>query len=295
MYSLAIDSGLTAASIFTDQEVHFPLSNGDVYSPTDYGNDPYLWKDFTLKVAVMISDNIVAVEVNDQLGPDNTARHVEKFGFKNIQPVLSLPLGSNDVTPIDMAAGYSVFANSGNYNAPIYILKVVNKNGVVLEENQSSSTSVISPENAYVITNMLQGVMGPGGTGSNLKATVGRDVAGKTGTTDNFNDAWFVGYTPQLCCAVWVGYDKQKATNLFGGTAAGPIWASFLHSASQNLPEETFTKPDDVDLVDICLDSGQLATDNCPRQSNMAFIAGTEPTDTCPLHPSDTSSFDLPQ
>jgi 1A family penicillin-binding protein len=290
MYSLAIDSGLTSANQFMDQEVHYTLPNGDVYSPTDYGNEPYLGKQFTLKEAVMISDNIVAVEVNNQLGPKNTSRHVEKFGFKNIQPVLSLPLGSNDVRPIDMAAGYSVFANRGMYNAPIYVLKVTDRNGNILEENQSREKRVISVENAYIITNMLQGVMGPGGTGSNLKAVVARDVAGKTGTTDNFNDAWFVGYTPQLCCAVWVGYDKAKPTNLYGGTVAGPIWANFINSASEKLPEESFIKPDDIDLVNICLDSGQVATDSCPRTSIMAFIAGTEPTDICPIHTSPTFS-----
>jgi len=291
MYSLAIDSGLTPSSMYMDEEVHYPLPNGDVYSPTDYGSQPYLWKELTLKEAVMISDNVIAVEVNNELGPQNTAKHVGKFGFKNIQPVLSLPLGSNDVQPIAMAAGYSVFADQGIYHSPIYILKVIDKNGDILEEDQSRSKSVISAENAYIITNILQGVMEPGGTGSSLRAIVSRDVAGKTGTTDNFNDAWFVGYTPQLCCAVWVGYDKTKATNLYGGTVAGPIWANFIQSASQKLPDESFIKPDNVDLVDICLDSGQLATDNCPRPSTMAFIAGTEPTDTCTFHPSSTPSF----
>lgn len=291
MYSLAIDSGFTAASKFTDQEVHYTLPTGDIYSPTDYGKEPYLWIDLTLKEAVMISDNIVAVEVNNTLGPENTANHVEKFGFKNIQPVLSLPLGSNDVKPIDMAAGYSVFANKGNYNAPVYVLKVVDKNGHILEENQNAIEPVISPENAYIITNMLQGVMEPGGTGSSLKTIVARDVAGKTGTTDNFNDAWFVGYTPQLCCAVWVGYDNPKATDLYGGTVAGPIWANFLHSASQKLPDVNFEKPYDINLINICLDSGQIATENCPRTSIMAFVAGTEPADICSYHSSAAPSF----
>ncbi len=284
MYSLAIDSGLTAASLFMDEEVHFTLPNGDEYSPTDYGDEPYLNKEMTVKEAVMISDNIIAVIVNDQLGPENTASHVEKFGFRNIQPVLSLPLGSNDVQPVDMAAGYSVFANKGMYNTPVYVLKVVDKDGNVLEENQSMEKRVISAENAYIITNMLQGVMEPGGTGSRLKAVVARDVAGKTGTTDNFNDAWFVGYTPQLCCAVWVGYDKAKATNLYGGTVAGPIWADFLQAASQKLSEESFAKPDNIDLIEVCLDSGQVAAEKCPRTSTMAFTAGTDPDEICPLH-----------
>ncbi len=284
VYSLAIDQGYTPANMIMCEEREFKLITGDIYKPTDYGTEPYHWKDFTLKEAIMISDNVVAVTLTDQLGADKAAMYAEKFGFKNIKPILSLPLGSNEVRPIDLAAGYSVFANQGVYNAPSYMLKVVDKDGKLLEENRTQTKRIVSPENAYTISNMLTGVLEPGGTGSNLKQKVGRVATGKTGTTENKNDAWFVGYTPQLCCAVWVGYDQGKAANLFGGAAAGPIWASFIHDASAKLPEQDFKQPAQVDLLNICLDTGLIATEYCPRPSNMAFMRDNEPQDICYLH-----------
>jgi membrane carboxypeptidase/penicillin-binding protein len=279
MYSLAMESDFTPASMIKCEEVKYKLPDGSEYVPTDYGDKPYHDKEFTLKEAVMISDNVVAVQVNDILNPKNTARWAEKFGFKNIQPVLSLPLGSNEVKTIDMAAGYSVFANKGIYSEPQYILKVVDNKGQVLEDNQIKQNRIISSENAYIITNMLQGVLEPGGTGAKFKSIVNRPAAAKTGTTDEFRDAWFVGYTPQLCCAVWVGYDNHKPAGLTGGAAAGPIWANFIRNASTKLAEKDFTKPKDIVIMNICLDSGQAASELCPRKIDMAFVSGTEPQD----------------
>jgi penicillin-binding protein, 1A family len=284
VYSLAMERGYTPASMLPCEEKEFQLSNGDIYKPTDYGTEPYHWRDFTLKEAIDISDNVVSVTLTDLLGVNEATRYAQQFGFNNLQAVLSLPLGSNEVTPLDMAAGYSVFANQGVYNPPVYLLKVVDKDGNVLEQYNPHAQSIISAENAYIITNMLEGVMESGGTGSALKAKVGRVSAGKTGTTEQKNDAWFVGYTPQLCCAVWVGYDQGKAANLYGGSAAGPIWASFIHDASAKLPEKDFDQPGGVDLINICLDTGLIATDSCPRKSTMAFYKNNEPQDICYLH-----------
>ncbi len=294
MYSLAIEWGLTPADQMKCEKVEFKLDTGDVYAPTDYGDEPYHWKDFTFKEALMISDNVVAVRVNDLLGPKYVAEHAEKFGFNNLPSILSLPLGSREVTPLQMAAAYSVFANQGVYSEPIYILKVVDQHGKVLEENRTTRRRAVSEQNAYIITDMLKGVMEPGGTGSGLKSTVQRIAAGKTGTTDNFNDAWFVGYTPQICCAVWVGFDKDRNVNLVGGVAAGPIWANFIRDASVHLPNTDFQRPDNIRTVNICLDTGLVATEACPRTSTMAFIEGTEPKELCYLHLSGLDWF-LPE
>ncbi len=287
MYSLAIEWGLTEAYMMKCEPVKFELPNGDTYEPTDYGDEKYHWQEFTLKEALMISDNVIAVQVNNMLGPEYVAKHAEKFGFKDIQPILSLPLGSKEVTPLDMAAAYSVFSNQGIYSKPIYILKVLDKDGNILEENRTEQQQVISQENAYIVTDMLKGVMEPGGTGANLQAAVGRTAAGKTGTTDDFNDAWFVGYTPQLCCAVWVGYDKGRNVNLVGSVAAGPIWANFIRDASVSFPAIDFEKPAKVNLVNVCLDTGLIASESCPRSIRMAFIEGSEPEEICYYHTSD--------
>lgn len=287
VYSLAIERGYNEASMIMCEEREFVLPNGDTYKPTDYGDEPYHWRDFTLKEAITTSDNVVSVTLTDMLGVNDAAVYAGKFGFSDIKPVLSLALGSNEVSPLDLAAGYSVFANQGIYNPPVYLLKVIDKNGNVLESNNTLNKRIISAQNAYTITNMLTGVLEPGGTGAALKAKVGRPAAGKTGTTEQKNDAWFVGYTPQLCCAVWVGYDQGKAANLFGGSAAGPIWASFIRNASVKLPEKDFERPNGIDLMNICLDSGLTATENCPRQSTMAFLKDNQPQDICYLHQSD--------
>jgi 1A family penicillin-binding protein len=285
MYSLAIERGFTAADQIQCEEVEYELINGDIYKPTDYGSKPYHWKPFTLKEAMMISDNVVAVQVNHILNPKQTAAHAEKFGFSNLQPVLSLPLGSNEVTPVSIAAAYAVFANQGIFNQPVYILRVENANGVTLEEHQPDPEQIISPENAYIINNMLQGVMDPGGTGNHLRNTIGTiPAAGKTGTTDDFKDAWFVGYTPRICCAVWVGYDRNNNVNSTGGVLAGPIWAKFIASTANQYGPVDFEKPDQTRIMNICLDSGQVASQACPRTSPMAFINDTEPAGICYYH-----------
>ncbi|MGE5458879.1 MAG: penicillin-binding transpeptidase domain-containing protein, partial [Methanobacterium sp.] len=190
---------------------------------------------------------------------------------------------------IDMAAAYAVFANQGIYSAPAYVLKVEDQNGKVLEKTTHQTRRVVSAINASIITNMLNGVLEPGGTGASLKARAGRTAAAKTGTTDEYKDAWFVGYTPQLSCAVWVGYDRNQAVNLAGSVAAGPIWADFIKGASAKLPEQDFGLPVDVTTIPICLDSGQIATENCPRPMEMAFEKGTEPEELCPIHMPDAA------
>ena len=284
VYSLAIQQGWRAADQIMCEEVEFKVAGSPTYRPTDYGKKPYHWKDFTLKEAVMISDNVIAVRLNEWVGPQNAARHAEKFGFGNLEAVLSLPLGSNAVRPVDMAAGYAVFANGGSYTPPSYILRIEDQDGNVLEEKKAAPQRIISQENAYIITNMLNGVLQPGGTGSTLRERAGRTAAAKTGTTDEFKDAWFVGYTPQLSCAVWVGYDRNQVVNLTGSVAAGPMWADFIKGASAQLPEQDFRVPYNVTSLPICLDSGFIATEYCPRSITMAFEKGSEPRDLCPQH-----------
>ena len=284
VYSLALEQGWNAADQITCEEVEFHVAGSPPYRPADYGDKPYHWRDFTLKEAVMVSDNVVAVRLVDQIGPVNAARHAEKFGFQKLDAVLSLPLGSNAVRPLDMAVGYAAFANGGNYSPAAYILRIEDHNGNLLEEKKPSPRQIISPANAYIITNILNGVLQPGGTGSGLRERTGRTAAAKTGTTDEYKDAWFVGYTPQLSCAVWVGYDQNQAVNLPGSVAAGPIWADFIKGASAKLAEKDFAQPYNVNKLPICLDTGFIATESCPRSIEMAFEKGNEPQSLCPWH-----------
>lgn len=289
MYSLAMESGLTPASMLMCEETQYEVPGSPVYKPEDYGDEPYHWRLFTIKEAVAVSDNTIAVQVNYRMGPQNVAAWAEKFGFSNIEPVLSLPLGATEVSPMELCSAYAVFANQGLYRSPSYIIKVMDKNGRILEENQSSQREVVSPENAYIMTNLLKGVMEPGGTGSALNVS-GISLAGKTGTTDQKKDAWFVGYSPNICCAVWVGYDKDRNVNLTGSTAAGPIWKSFVEASRGRLGGGEFVRPANINEITICLDSGLVASEACPRTSLMAFKGGSQPQDICYLH----SNPDIP-
>lgn len=284
MYSLAVDWGITQADMFMCEEFEYQLITGDIYRPTDYGKKPYHYKPFTMREALAISDNVIAVKINETLGPDKVAEHAGKFGFNNIRPILSLPLGSIEVKPVELAAAYSVFASGGFFSKTLYITEVKDREGRILEQNQPEHRRVLGEDTAYVITDMLKGVMQPGGTGSGLVNLFDRPAGGKTGTTDNFNDAWFVGFTPGLCCAVWVGYDADRAANLTGGAAAGPIWANFMRQATASMPYQDFTRPFNVELINICLDTGLIAAEGCERTSRMAFRKGSEPKNICYEH-----------
>ncbi|NLW44906.1 MAG: PBP1A family penicillin-binding protein [Syntrophomonadaceae bacterium] len=286
LYSKAIDVGLTAADMIMCEPVTFPVSGSKNYTPTDYGDEGYHYRAFTLKEALMVSDNVVSVRLNEAVGPENTAEHALKFGFAGpIKPYLSLALGTSEVSPLEMASAYGVFANGGRMVKPVAVLKVTDSDGRVLETHEPREQQVISPQNAYIITDMLTGVMQPGGTGSHLSEIIGRTSAGKTGTTQDYRDAWFVGYTPELSCAVWVGYDSPtKPVGLPGGRIAGPIWARFMGAALENTPEKKFEVPAGIVQVEIDLDTGLIATENCPRKIKAAFLAGSEPQQICYEH-----------
>lgn len=283
MYSLAIDSGYTAASQVMCEPTTYSIPGSKDYTPADYGDNPYHNRLFTLKEALAASDNVVAVRVNSQLGPENAAARAEAFGFPHIDPVLSLPLGSTAVSPLELCAAYSVFANQGLYSEPYSIIKVLDKSGRLLEAHTGSPVRVVDAQNAYIITNMLQGVLEPGGTGAAVKVP-GLAAAAKTGTTDERKDAWFVGYTPNTCCAVWVGYDKDRNANLTGSTAAGPIWKGFMEGSISKTGTGDFVRPDGIVVANIDLDTGLLASESCPRTAPMAFRSGTEPQEVCYIH-----------
>ncbi len=288
LYSKAIDIGFTAADMIMCEPVTYHQKGSSPYTPRDYGENGYHYRPFTLKEAIMVSDNVVSVRLNDAVGPEATAEHALRFGFKGpIKPYLSLALGTSEVSPLEMASAYAVFANGGRRIKPLSILKVVDINGRVLEVKEQESQQIISPQNAYITTDMLTGVMKPGGTGSHLGEVVGRPSAGKTGTTQEYRDAWFVGYTPELSCAVWVGYDTpSKSVGIPGGRIAGPIWARFMKGVLDQLPQREFSIPEGIKKIKIDLDNGLIATENCPRTIEAAFLTGSEPHDICYEHQS---------
>ncbi len=189
------------------------------------------------------SINIVGVKLLERVGVREVIQNAQKAGIKSsLRPDLSLALGTSEVTPLEMASAYATIANMGTYVEPIAIIKVEDYNGKILEQNQPAKKQVFSEDVCYVLIKLMEGVI-ERGTGFNAK--IGRPAAGKTGTTDEFIDAWFVGFTPELACAVYIGNDDRKplGNRLTGGVVAAPIWRDFMSSALQDKPVKDFPRP----------------------------------------------------
>jgi len=279
LYSAAIERGYTAATTVTCEPVTFyPPGGGIPYQPTDY-NGGYHNRPFTLKEALYTSDNVAAVRLGDQIGIATVAGYARRMGIDSpLRLYPSLPLGTSEVTPLEMARAYGVLAFRGIRANPFYIQKIVDGTGRVIEEQKPALEQALDEKTAYIVTDMLRAVLQPGGTAGNIAALVGRPAGGKTGTTENYRDAWFVGYTPDLVAAVYVGYDdKNKKVGLTGGQIAAPVWARFMEAALKNVPPADFPVPDGIIKVRISADDGLLADDFTPRAIEAAFVRGTEP------------------
>ncbi|KKM09195.1 penicillin-binding protein [Clostridiales bacterium PH28_bin88] len=285
LYAAAIDRGFTEASIFRCEPVSFPQPTGEVYAPTDYGK-PFHYRDMTLKEALKVSDNIVAVRLNAALGPEAMADYARRLGITtSLRPFLSLALGTSEVVPVELAAAYGPFASQGLKAKPFLILQVLDREGRTLEENRPLLEFVLDPRTSYVVTDMLISVLKPGGTASHLAPLVGRVAAGKTGSTQEYRDGWFVGYTTELVAAVWVGFDDyRRPVGIPGGVVAGPIWAQFMREALKDIPPHDFPIPAGVVTMSVCTQNGKLATSACPSPMQMSFLEGTAPSTWCDVH-----------
>jgi len=190
---------------------------------------------------------------------------------------LSVALGTSDLTLLEITSAYGALANQGNWIRPTAIRYVLDSQRKLLEENTPLSKQVVSPELAYVMTHMLRGTI-ERGTGAAARA-LGRPAAAKTGTTNDYSNAWFIGYTPQLVTGVWVGYDRPRSLGKdeTGSRVAVPIWTAFMHEALAGTAAEDFPIPERVVLVPVDLNPAG----GCVRPVTMAFIAGTEPKETC--------------
>lgn len=237
-----------------------------------------------MKEALLTSDNVVAVKLNNMVGPAVAAAYARRMGIESpVKPVLSMPLGTSEVTPLEMAGAYSTLANGGIRNEPYYISKITDSSGRILEEHRPKPERALDEKTSYIVTDMLAGVIKPGGTAPDVYNSIERPAAGKTGTTENYKDAWFVGYTPDLAAAVYVGYDeKNRGVGQTGSQAAAPIWSTFIKEALKNVTPVEFPVPRDVVIVRICADDGMLAGGLNTRSIEAAFVKGTEPKEACP-------------
>ncbi len=272
------DQVITVASTVDDSPSTF-MYGDQIYEPRNYENK-YMGT-VSLRYALAMSLNNATVKLAETVGYDKVAALARSAGISSVKPTPAMALGAYDATPLDMAGAYTVFANGGTHIDPILVHSVRAGNGDVIQDFQTQTRPVLDPRIAYLMTSMMEAVVN-NGTGSVVRARgFSAPAAGKTGTS---HDAWFAGYTSNLLCIVWVGYDDYSDLRLSGGTTAAPIWAEFMKRAvafPQYRDTEPFSQPSGV--VDVSIDKGtnRLATAACPDDYTGAFIAGTEPQLTC--------------
>ena len=277
IYAAALEKGLTPATIIEDAEVEYPDGTGKTWKPRNY--DGIFRGPVTMREALTDSINIVSVKIMEQIGAPYAAEFAQKMGFSSRIPAnLALALGAASVSPMELTSAYTIFANQGLQFPSSIITKVTDNAGVILQQaDPPVPVPVIAPETSYVITNLMQSVVASG-TGHRA-SIIGRPVAGKTGTTNDAKDAWFIGYIPQLVTGVWVGYDQERSlgSSGSGGQASAPIWAEFMQKAVMSLPVEDFEAPENVAFVLINPVTGNLAREGTPGAVMECFIKGTEP------------------
>jgi len=281
VYAAAIAAGgdemsnpITTATTFIDEPKEFEHGGG-VYAPSNFG-DRFEMRPMTVRDALAQSKNVITVEIAQSIGFANVARMAEKAGLTKVPPVPSMALGVAEATPLQMASAYTSFANQGRRVLPIAIKRVTTKDGSTLLESRTEPREVMSPQVAYIMTSMMQDVLDHG-TGARVRQMGFTGVAaGKTGSS---RDAWFAGYTPNMVCVVWVGFDDNSDIGLTGGVVAAPIWADFMTRATRTRPElgGVFEDPGDLVVYEIDSMTGAVAHGESPSVRREIFLKGTEP------------------
>jgi 1A family penicillin-binding protein len=285
IYALAMERGMTASSIWNDAPATYDRGNGSVWKPMNYGREQYGYQ--SLRQALAYSNNIITVKLLDALGVSSFTDFSGRMGLPmHAQNGLSLALGTEEVTLNDLVQAYTPFATGGLRVEARTILKIYDRRHRAWKENPPVIYPVLSSGAAYVTTQMMKDVLVYGTAKGLRRFSQGHPSAGKTGTTDNWADAWFVGYTPQVITGVWVGYDRPRpgGGGFTGGAVAAPIWEQFMRRAVASRPVEDFPEPASVVSVTIDPTTGHLATEGCPKTHDEYYIRGTQPTEYCTKH-----------
>ncbi len=293
VYTVAIDNGYPPSFELLNQPVTIMMADGKRWTPRNAEGD--FGGKSTLREGLKHSINLISVRlVTQEISPvKQVIQYAHRMGIKSpLPPYESLAMGAAEVSPLEMTSAFNVFVDEGIYVEPNSILRIEDKDGNVLDETFPSRREVLSKETAYIMTSMMQGVV-DGGTGIRIRNYFHLPAAGKTGTTQEFADAWFVGFTPQITAGVWVGFDDKQVhfTNWDGqgGRAAAPLWGRFMKYVYEDpkigLPLEYFDKPEGVTAETICDDTKKLATDFCPSKSVELFTSKSLPP-KCDLHTS---------
>lgn len=292
------EKGMTLATTFDDEPYEYPDG-----SPVNNATRSYNGTT-TIRTAIQNSINVVAVKCFEEVTPDLGLKYLDNFGFTTLahgteadtdangnvwsDANLATALGgiTNGVTNVELCASYAAIANGGNYIKPIYYTKILDHNGNVLIENTSAGRSVIKESTAYLLTSAMEDVVKKGtGTACQLDNMA---VAGKTGTTEAYNDLWFVGYTPYYTCAVWSGYDNNEKLPDYARNFHKNLWKKVMTRIHEGLPSKEFEKPASVEKLSVCEETGLLPRAGCPVITEY-FDVGTMPTEYCDQHFYDES------
>jgi penicillin-binding protein 1A len=276
VYAAAFDHGFTPASIIVDSPVSFDDGSSRIWRPENYEQE---FKGPTrLREALVHSVNVVTVKLAQEIGLPYLLSYLPRFGFERPFPRnLSIALGSSEVTLVELVRAYDAFATGGKLYEPIFITKITDASGNVIEEKRASYEQVLSPETSYLITSILKSVIDRG-TGHRAR-DLARPAAGKTGTTNDQMDAWFIGYTPELVAGAWVGFDEKKTLGKeeTGGRAAVPIWLEFMQGATEPMPVTDFDVPEGIVFVNIDGKTGLRAAPGDGDLMLECFRRGSEP------------------
>jgi len=290
IYAAAVDNGWRTIDTLLDVPITLPMPDGTVWRPENY--DRTFLGPITLREAIKKSRNLATIRLLMDIQPQTVIPYARQMGITTpLRSVYSMALGTNEVTLLELTAAYCTFPNGGIWVEPTSVLRVEDREGRVLEEREhGEEREALGPETAAILVSLLESVMEPGGTGYGARRWYGfrRPAGGKTGTTGNFADAWFIGFTPQIACGVWVGYDQKLSLGprKAGAAVALPVWARFMKAAHDTLglPAVDFRMPPTLVRLDLCAETMKIANPYCPKVVHEVFKPGTEPTDTCDLH-----------
>ena len=282
VYTAAIDRGFTPSSILVDAPVSYPAGNGQMYSPHNY--DHKFEGAITLRWALEESRNIPAIKMMDTLGPKNVLDYARRFGFEeDFPPYLPIALGAGDATLLEVTSAYTTFPNQGVRMKPFSVLTVTDREGNLLEENRAEPSDVVRADTAFVMTNLLRGVLVRGTAIRAASLAASWPLAGKTGTVDENTDAWFIGFDPDITVGVWIGLDEKKSlgSQEQGALAALPIWMEFMKAYIDGRPDKDdppkFDAPGNIVFLAVDKSNGAVLPADTPGGIHEAFISGTQP------------------
>jgi penicillin-binding protein 1B len=283
VYAAALEDGMSPVQTFADSPRDFVYDHNRTYRPANFGGG-YSMQDVTMRTALVKSLNVVTVDIAMKTGLARIANLSEQFGLPRPERYPALALGTKEATPLELAAAYAAFVNGGRRVTPKAILSIDAPPASHTSSDENSGPQVISPTTAYMITNMLSAVIDHGTARAARDAVSSTAIAGKTGSS---RDGWFVGYTPNLVCAIWIGFDDNEQLGLTGAEAALPAWTEFMKGAVDLKPElggRNFECPEGIKFVEIDPDNGALSTLTCPRRELIAVTEKLAPQVECLLH-----------